>query len=216
MKISVIIPTKNEPYITKLIPSIHKQLKNYHHEIIVVDLSDTPPKIKDAKLVLQRSEGLGNAVLEGLKHTSGDIIVLMDGDGSHRPENIPKLLERINDNDIVIGSRFIEGGETHDKTHRKFLSWIFRNFTSGILNLNIKDSMSGFSAVKRGVYDSIELNPLGFKINMELVYKAKKKCYKICEVPILFRPRQAGKSNIGIKEPLRIIRYIIELKLDLR
>ena len=221
MQVSVLIPTKDEPYINTLIKELHQSLNSWRHEIIVIDKSHTVPEIQDAKLVIQESDGLGNAVLEGLEHAHGNIIVLMDGDGSHRPVDVPKLLEKIGEYDIVIGSRFISGGKTEDKTHRRIISWFFRMIANCILNLDVTDPMSGFSAVKRSVYESLNLRPLGYKINMEIMFKGKKKGYKVHEVPIIFLGRQAGKSKVGISwaglaEGFRIIRYVFELKLGLR
>lgn len=221
MKVSVLIPIKNEPYINTLSKKIHKELSRIKHEIIIIEKGNTGTIVKNAKIIQQKSDGLGNAVLEGLKYATGDIVVLMDGDGSHRPEDIPRLLEKINKYDIIIGSRFIKGGETRDKTHRKIISLFFRKLSAFILGLDIEDTMSGFSAVKMKVYKSLQLNPLGYKINLETLYKGKKRGYKIIEVPIIFLKRKYGHSKVehslnGIKEAFRIIRYIIELKLGIR
>ncbi len=216
LKASIIIPTKNEPYIHELIKGIHKELKEYDYEIIVVDLSDVTPRVKNAKLVKQMSEGLGKAVLEGLVYAGGDVIVLMDGDGSHRPKDVSRMLKKIDGHDIIIGSRFILGGKTKDKTHRKIISWIHRKFACFVLGLNIQDSMSGFSAIKKKVYDNLDLNPLGYKINLEIMYKAKKVGYKICEAPIVFEQRKSGKSKARVKEAFRILRYVLEMKIGLR
>jgi len=211
--ISILIPIKNEPYIQELVERIHKILK-MEHEIIVIDKSDFLPNVSGAELISQKSDGLGNAVIEGLQHAKGKIIIVMDGDGSHRPEDIPKLLEKINGFDIVIGSRFITGGKTEDPEHRKIISLIFRKVASLILNLKIEDSMSGFAVFKKEVYKSLELKPLGYKINMEMMYKGKG--YKICEVPIIFEKRKAGEAKSGVGEAFRILRYIFELRLGLR
>jgi len=216
MRVSILIPTKNEPFINTLIERVHGVLRDVDHEIIVIDKSDAPPKTTNAKFIPQKSNGLGKAVLEGLEHAKGGIIVTMDGDGSHRPEDVKKLLENINGYDIVIGSRFVSGGITKDPSHRKFISYIFRKFASFVLSLDVEDSMSGFIAVKRKVYDILEINPVGYKINMEILYKGRKKGYKIDEVPIIFEKRKIGKSKASIKEAFRIIRYVFELKLGLR
>ena len=132
MKISVIIPTKNEPLIQQLITEIHDSLATQQHEIIVVDKSEKKPEIVDTKLITQKSDGLGKAVIEGLNHADGDVIVVMDGDFSHDPNDIEKLVKKLDKFDIVIGSRFVEGGKTEDKTHRKMVSYFFRKirFTS--------------------------------------------------------------------------------------
>jgi len=214
MKISILIPTNNEPYITELVKEIHKTLK-INHEIIIIEKSGKIPKVKNALVIKQKSNGLGQAVLEGLQHATGDVIVTMDGDGSHMPEDIPKLIEGLNQADIVIGSRFVKGAATKDKTHRKLISFLFRKFASAILSLKIKDSMSGFTVVRKKVYGKLRLTPLGYKINMEIIYKAKKR-FRAVEVPITFQKRKSGKPKSGIKEALRTIIFIMELRLGLR
>lgn len=213
MKVSILIPIKNEPYINHLVKGIHKVLKKIDHEIIVIDKSDKLPKVENAKLVLQKSNGLGKAVLEGLEHATGDVIVTMDGDGSHRVIDIIKLVDALNDADIAIGSKFVEGGKTEDKYHRKIISDFFRTLEAIVLRIGVKDPMSGFAAIKKEVYNGIVLNPLGYKINMEIMYKAKKLGFKIKEVPIIFNPRKSGKSKSKFFEGLKTIIFIFKLKL---
>lgn len=215
-RISIIVPTKNEPLIDEVIQKLHKVLAKVNHEIIVVDKSDVPPKITNARLVIQKSEGIGKAVLEGLNYAEGDIIVTMDGDGSHQAVEVLKLLGKANSYDVVIGSRFVSGGATEDSLHRKIVSFVFRKLASFILNLGIEDSMSGFAAVKKEVYDKLQLDPLGCKINMEIMFKGRAQGYKIYEVPIVFKKRKAGKSKAEVKEAFRVLRHIFELKLGLR
>lgn len=215
MKVSVLIPTKNEPLINELIKKIHQALKNFKHEIIVIDKSDTIPNIKNAKLVIQESDGLGKAILEGLLHATGDVIVTMDGDFSHDPKDLPRLIETSKHVDIVIGSRFIKGGKTTDETHRKLISRAYRRFASFILGIDVKDNMSGFAVIKKKVYDTLQLDPIGYKINLEIMYKSKKHDFKVKEVPIWFTKRKAGKSKAGIKEALRTLFFILNLKLGL-
>jgi dolichol-phosphate mannosyltransferase len=213
--ISVIIPTKDEPYIGRLVKKIHKILSSSEHEIIVVDKSKVVPRV-DAVLIRQKLDGLGKAVLEGLELAKGNLIITMDGDGSHRPEDLPKLIEKSRDHDIVIGSKYVKGGKTKDKLYRILVSRACCFLASLILGLRIKDNMSGFAAVKREVYEKIKLNPLGFKINTELLYKAKKFGFTAAEVPIIFEERKLGKSKGTFKEGLRIFKFILELKFGLR
>lgn len=216
-KVSIIIPTKNEPSINKLLHDLHKVLADVDHEIIVVDKSDAPPKISEvAKVVIQKSNGLGRGILEGLNYARGDVVITMDGDGSHRAMDVPKLLEKIGDYDIVVGSRFVSDGVTEDSIDRKITTLVFRKLASLILNLGIEDSMSGFIAAKKEVYNSLNLNPLGYKINMEIMFKGKNGGYKICETPIIFKKRETGKSKTSIQTALETLRYIFELKLGLR
>jgi dolichol-phosphate mannosyltransferase len=186
------------------------------HEIIVVDKSDVTPKIKRARVVRQKSDGLGKAFLEGLELAKGNVVVLMDGDGSHRPEDLPKLIEKTKSYDIVIGSKYVKGGKTKDKLYRILISRIFCLFASLVLGLKIKDNMSGFAAVRREVYEKVKLNPIGFKINTELLYKAKKFGFKATEVPIIFEERKFGKSKRTLKEGLKTLKYILELRFRWR
>jgi len=223
-KVSVLIPTKNEPLINDLIRELHTQLKHHEHEIIVIDKSSSPPKIDDTKtkLVIQQSNGLGRAIQEGLAHATGSIIVIMDADFSHDPKDVPKLIDAIATKkfDVVIGSRFVEGGVSEDEARRKIVSTIARKFTAVMLGLKIKDTMSGFSATRKQVFDKIKLNPLGYKINLEILYKAGKQGFTSGEVPITFRKRKQGKSKVGynvagLKEIVRITVLTFRLRLNL-
>ncbi len=214
-KISVIIPTKNEPYAGTLVKRINKVLKT-KHEIIIVEKGNRLPKISGAKVFRQKSDGLGNAFLEGLEKSSGDVIVLTDGDGSHRAEDIPKLISKLNKADIVVGSRFVSGGKTFDTAHRQFISFVARKLSSTILGINVKDNMSGFFAARKFVFKKIKLNPIGYKILLELLYKAKRKNLKAVEVPIIFEQRKKGKSKYGMEENFRLLKLIFSLKLGLR
>ncbi|MCS7106373.1 MAG: glycosyltransferase [Candidatus Aenigmarchaeota archaeon] len=215
-KVSIIIPTKEEPYIQELVRRIHKVLSGFDFEIIVVDKSKVTPKIKGAKVIKQKSNGLGNAILEGLKVAKGDIIVTMDGDGSHRPEDLLKLLEKAKEYDIVIGSKYVKGGKTKDKLYRILISRVYCWFASLVLGLKIRDNMSGFAAIRREVFNKVKLNPRGFKINTEILYKTKKFGLKVAEVPIIFEQRKLGKSKGTLKEGIRTLRFILELKFGLR
>ena len=224
MEVSVLIPTKNEPLVNELIRELHTQLQQYDHEIIVIDKSSSPPKIDDTKtkLVIQQSDGLGRAIQEGLAHAAGNIIVIMDADFSHDPKDVSKLIEAIVSKkyDVVIGSRFVEGGVTQDEARRKIVSAAARKFTAVVLGLKIKDTMSGFSATRKQVFDKIKLNPLGYKINLEILYKASKQGFTAGEVPITFRKRREGKSKVGfnvagLKELGRIFLLTFKLRLGI-
>src|SRR3990170_4422438 len=112
--ISVVLPTKNEPLINELIEEVHNALNDYKHEIVIVDKSDVTPDIKGAKLIRQKSKGLGNAVLEGVANSKGSHIIVMDADFSHDPHQIPRLLEKMDKYDIVMASRYSKGSRSED------------------------------------------------------------------------------------------------------
>jgi len=163
MFISIIIPTKDEPAIQQLIDEINNTIKQ-NHEIIIVDKSKVKPKIKGAKVISQRSDGLGNAFVEGLSQTEGNMIALMDGDGSHRPEDLNNILSRIGEYEIALGSKLIEGGRSSDTLERKAVTLAFSLLTRLILWINIKDPMTGFMVAKRDIFNRIRLKPRGFKV----------------------------------------------------
>jgi len=214
MFVSIIIPIKDEPAIQELIDEINDEIKQ-NHEIIVVDKSKAVPDIQNARIIPQRSDGLGNAFVEGLSEARGDVIVLMDGDGSHRPEDLNRLLSRIGEYDIVLGSKLVKGGHSHDAIDRKAVTLAFSLLTRLILWIDIKDPMTGFMAAKRSIFEGLTLKPRGFKIVIEIVYKSRA---KTAEVPILFRERQGGCSKAGfnangLREVFGIIELLFKLKL---
>lgn len=214
MFVSIIIPIKDEPAIQELIDEINDEIKQ-NHEIIVVDKSKAVPDIQNARIISQRSDGLGNAFVEGLSKARGDVIVLMDGDGSHRPEDLNSLLSRIGEYDIALGSKLVKGGHSHDAIDRKSVTLAFSLLTRLILWIDIKDPMTGFMAAKRSIFEGLTLKPRGFKIVIEIVYKSRA---KTAEVPILFRERQGGYSKAGfnangLREVIGIIELLFKLKL---
>lgn len=213
MLISIIIPTKNEPAIQKLVDEINEILPQ-DHEIIIVDKSRAQLEVIGARVMRQISDGLGNAFVEGLSHSKGDIIALMDGDGSHRPVDLLGMLSQIEKYEIVLGSKLVKGGCNDDSFSRKIVTLAFAWLTRSILWVDIKDPMTGFMMAKRDIFDRIELKPKGFKIVIEVVYKSKA---RVAEVPILFRERMAGASKAGfsfsgLKEISRIMMLLLELK----
>lgn len=215
--ISIIIPTKNEPYINQLIEDIRAKVKS-EHEIIVVDKSGVPPKLARAKLLLQKTDGLGNAVLEGIREAKGEFIVMMDGDGSHDPEYINDMFSRMSDSDIVIASKYVPGGKTEDYASRVFVSRVFNAVVASFLGLKVKDLMSGYAMFRKSIFDKITLRPKGYKLLLEIVYKSKKACNaRVSEIPMHFLKRKAGKSKVGFnaagfREVWRIFLICINLK----
>lgn len=214
MLISIIIPTKDEPAIQELINEINKSIKQ-NHEIIVVDKSKVRPEVKGAEVIIQESNGLGNAFVEGLSHANGDVIALMDGDGSHRPLDLLNMIDMICEYDVVLGSKLVRGGKSCDTLGRKIVTIIFSWITRLILWEDIKDPMTGLMVARRDVFNRIKLNPSGFKIVIEIVYKSRA---KRIEIPISFCERKAGSSKAGFnmngaREMFRIFGLLFELRI---
>jgi dolichol-phosphate mannosyltransferase len=164
-------------------------------------------------IVRTGDRGLSSAVVEGLKRTSRNTIVVMDADLSHPPEAIPQMLSELESGcDFVVGSRYVEGGSTdHDWG---LLRWL-NSRVATLLALpftRISDPMSGFFALRRSTYARADfLNPIGYKIGLELLVKCR--CHRVAEVPIAFANRIHGESKLSLGEQLRYLQHIRRLFL---
>ncbi len=224
-EISVIIPAyKEADNLSHLIPQVAQQLhcRDGGGEIIVVydesgdgtvelcrDLGASYP----VRIVRRKGKrGLSRAVLRGTQEACGKILVVMDADLSHPPARIPDLVAALDDEtvDMAIGSRYVEGGGTED-------TWgVLRALNSRIATLmarplvDIADPMAGFFAIRRTTLEAAErLNPVGYKIGLELMVKCH--CQNIKEVPIYFRNRKFGESKLTFGEQLKYVWHVLRL-----
>jgi len=222
--ISIIVPTYKEadniPELTKRIDLALKNTK-YKYEIIIVDDNSQDGidlKVEELKkqfpikLKIRLTEkGLSSAVIAGFELASGKIFLVMDADLSHPPEKIPEMLDKISreDYDFVIGSRFVKGGSAEHfnifRTLNALVSrLIARPFTS------VKDPMAGFFAFKSELLKkNVKLNPLGFKIGLELLVKLSPK--RVAEIPIQFQERLYGKSKLTLKQQILYLIHVWRL-----
>lgn len=187
------------------------------------------------RCIVRRNErGLATAVIRGLREARGEFCVVMDADLSHPPEAIPKLLEAMGKAgtgtaseasgtdsepasaepvpvfpDMAIGSRFIPGGKVdlHWPLHRRLNSWVARLLARPLTG--VQDMMSGFFCVRRGELDFDRLNPVGYKIALELIVRHRWK--NVLEIPITFADRAAGKTKLNVAEQLRYLRHLWRL-----
>ncbi|MBV8779804.1 MAG: glycosyltransferase, partial [Phycisphaerae bacterium] len=166
--------------------------------------------------VLVRSEpkdGLGGAVLLGLRQAGGKYLLVMDADLQHPPERIPDLLEPLREGsaDFTLGSRYVAGGSTGEK-------WtMFRRVNSRVATAlarpfagPTRDPMSGFFALSRKQFESAQrLTPLGYKIGLELMCKCRVR--QVREIPIHFATRQRGQSKMTLREQFRYLEHLSRL-----
>ena len=210
--LSVILPTFNEKeHLSELSARIQAALPGA--EIIVVD-DNSPDGTADFArhlglkvLVRPVREGLASAVLEGFKIAKGDILCVMDADLSHSPEVLPEMLKQMKDADVVVGSRLIKGGGSlHWSWFKRIISnaarWPAYPLT------RVKDPTSGFFMLKRTVLEGAKINPIGFKILLEILAKGKYR--KAVEVPIIFAKRHEKGSKLGFYQ---ITEYLVQLGL---
>lgn len=220
--VSIIVPTYKEVQnIPVLVEQIDRNMKksNLCYEIIVVDdnsndgiietIEDLKDKYDITLKVRRHEKDLSSAVLAGFEIAKGDILVVMDADLSHPPEKIPELVDHIisNDSEFVIGSRFVKGSSVpHFNVYRKLNALVSKMLARPLTKVN--DPLAGFfSFPKKILNNHIELNPLGFKIGLEIIAKCAPK--RITEIPIEFQKRLDGKSKLSIKEQ---IKYLLHVK----
>jgi len=219
--ISVIVPTFKEVENLPLLIERLSDLRLKNSMDLELFIMDDDSRDGSVELVASRNQpwirlvtrktdkGLSNAVCDGLKLAHGEVIVVMDADLSHPPESIPALVAPLMDGyDFSLGSRYVEGGSTSD-------DWgVFRWLNSRVATLlampftNAKDPMSGFFALKRATYESAadRLNPIGYKIGLELIVKCG--CERVKEIPIHFADRKFGESKLTLAEQARYIKHI--------
>jgi dolichol-phosphate mannosyltransferase len=162
-------------------------------------------------VVRDRDRGLSQAVLDGIRRSRREVVVVMDADLSHPPEKIPEMLAALAGGaEFVVGSRFVAGGSTDD-------DWgVFRWLNSRVATLlamplvSLKDPMSGFFALRRSTFlAGKDLNPIGYKIGLELLVKCG--CKRVEEIPIHFTDRRFGESKLSLKEQLRYLQHVRRL-----
>ncbi len=209
MRVEVIIPTLNEE------DSIGEVIEGFkrlgYKDIIVIDGNSTDrtreiAKAKGAKVVIQSGKGKGQAVAEAFQIAKGDVVVLIDGDGTYLPEDVEKLLEPIRKGiaDHVIGNRlenFEKGAFTRlNLFGNKILNALFRFF----YGVELRDILSGYRALRRNVYKSIDLKKHGFEVEVEMTVETLANGFRIVEVPIRYIKR-AGKTKLNpLKDGLKI------------
>jgi len=156
--------------------------------------------------VLHRAakKGLGAAYVDGFHWGIGrgyDVLVEMDADGSHAPEELPRLLAALREADVVLGSRWVAGGEVRNwPTARKLLSQGGNRYARLALGLPIADATGGFRAYRRVVLETIgidEVSSQGYCFQVDLAWRAWRAGYRVVEVPITFVERVRGESKMS-------------------
>ncbi|ABS56964.1 Dolichyl-phosphate beta-D-mannosyltransferase [Methanoregula boonei 6A8] len=208
--LTVIIPTfKEESNIGTIIKAVDAVfLQNrINGEILIVD-DNSPDRTIELVREMQKTlpylslavriedPGLSQSVVEGFRRAQSDIFLVIDADLSHPPEHIPLMLAEIRaGNDIVIGSRYMEGGGIKKWPLKRRIISLGATFLGRLLFPEIHDPVSGFFAVKRGVVDHAPLRPRGYKILLEVLGKGT--WHTVKEIPFEFVDRAIGSSKLG-------------------
>ena len=226
----VIIPTYNEmDNIKRLIPDILQRYGNI--DVLVVDdnspdgtgnyvasFGESNPRIK----IIQREKklGLGTAYITGFKYAiqnKYDFVFEMDADFSHDPGEIENFLSAIENNDLVLGSRYLTGVNVINWPMRRLILSYFANFyTRFITGLPIHDATGGFKCFRREVLEVINLDKIksnGYAFQIEMTFKAWKKGFRIKEISIIFVDRVKGNSKMSKKIVREAVFMVWKLRL---
>ena len=216
MKTLIVTPTYNESKnIKALVDTLFRLNLDYH--ILVVDDNSPDGTAKIVKELQKnynnlhlaerpKKRGLGTAYCFGFKwalERDFDYIVQIDADLSHNPEDVPQMVELLNEHDLVIGSRYCEGiSVVNWPLRRLFLSYGANLYSRIVTGVKIKDLTAGFKAWRRKVLEDIDYDNIrsqGYAFQIEMNFHAERKGYKIYEHPIIFIDRTIGESKMSRK-----------------
>lgn len=221
--ISIIVPTygerENLPHLVDRIDEV----RNAHAltlELLIMDDMSNDGSAQWAEQcghdwvrLIERTgpRGLSAAVLDGIEIAQHPIVVVMDADLSHPPERIPDMILALEaGQELIIGSRYVPGGSTDD--HWGFLRW-FNSFIATLLArplTKVHDPMAGFFAFrKKELERATKLNPVGYKIGLEIIVKCR--MTNVGEVPIQFTDRVHGESKLNFKQQLLYLKHLRRL-----
>src|SRR3989338_1467943 len=218
-RVTVVIPTYNEKdSLTELMGRIHAfRIENIN--IYVVDdsspdgtgaLADNLSKQFPLHVIHRDAkEGLGKAYMHAFyeitalaTHERPEFVLQMDADLSHNPSDIPRFLERIQTCDVVLGSRYIPGGGIENwGIFRRLVSRFGNIYASLVLGMPYRDLTSGYKCFRMEVLQTInfdKVSSIGYNFQIETTYLAKKKSFRVCEIPIVFTERKFGKSKFNV------------------
>ena len=220
--LSLIIPTDNErKSLQILLPQLQAIVSQLDRELEIIIVDDNSPDgtaefANDYELtgpavirVVKRAGkfGLASAVIEGWRSARGEILGVMDADGSHDETIIPEMTTVLSEGpaEVAVGSRYVPGGGMGDWPLKRQLISRFAVFLGSFL-CPAKDVTSGFLLFRREVLEGVSLDPIGFKIGLEVMVRGRYRTFT--EVPYVFTDRKRGESKLGIRE---VLGYLVQL-----
>jgi len=230
--VTVVIPTYNEAQnLPQLIPSLEQALQNEEHRLIVVDDNSPDGTAEVARklraiygniVVQQRPAklGIGSAIRDGLclalTIPTCDTVITMDGDLSHNPQEVISLLRERANADLVVGSRYIKGGQVIGwPLHRKVISRVANYTCALLLRTNLHEHTNYFRAYSRRLAELVvqNANGEGYEFGISSIMIAKDHNLAIKEVPTVFRNRSRGKSKLRLSDIARWLVAIVGMSL---
>ena len=245
MRIVHILPTYNEKETIKktLVEyrRVIKSLPEYEHLILVVD--DNSPdgtgkivkrlskKHRDIRLLSGPKKGLGEALIRAFRFSinklQAEIIIPNDADLQYNPKDIPRLLQKIDEGfDVVVASRHVKGGKVvgwswFRRLNHEISNTILAWYVAGVHE--VRDHAGNFKAIRvKSVLDKVSLEKIsivGYAFQLRILYELSKTTKKFCEVPVVFQPRVAGCSKVGLnkyyfRDVFEYIKGAVEIRID--
>ncbi len=213
-QVLVAIPTYNEAQsVEKIVARVRESVPDAH--VLVIDdgspdgtgkIADRIAGLDDQVHVLHRTakQGLGAAYVAGFRWALDrgyDTVVEMDADGSHQPEELPRLLDALDGADLVLGSRYVPGGRIENwPRRREVLSRGGNVYTQVLLGMPVRDATGGYRAFRAATLRRIDLDDVasqGYCFQVDLAWRAVRAGLRVVEVPITFVEREEGTSKMN-------------------
>lgn len=231
MRTVIVIPTYNE---SDNIEALVAEILALGGDLQIVVVDDNSPdgtgevvehlaRTNNAVHVIRRPAklGLGTAHIAGFRRgfaLGADRIITMDADFSHHPRYVPQMIELCKTYDVVVGSRYVDGGGTrYVGLPRQLLSRTANACARLVLGLHVRDCTSGFRCYRREVLESIHLDDIfsdGYSFLVEMVCRCWQGGHRIGEVPIIFEDRRQGQSKISRQEIFKAIYTLARLRWE--
>ncbi|UOY02531.1 polyprenol monophosphomannose synthase [Blastococcus sp. PRF04-17] len=213
-RVLVIVPTYNEAEnLGQILERLQASVPEAHALVVddgspdgTGDLAEAVAARDERVHVLRRTakNGLGAAYIAGFRwarERGYDVVVEMDADGSHAPEQLPRLLAALGDADLVLGSRYVPGGEVTDwPAHRLLLSRAGNRYTRWALRLPLNDATGGYRAARAALIDRLPFDDVasqGYCFQVDWAWRAVRAGARVAEVPITFTERTFGRSKMS-------------------
>jgi glycosyltransferase involved in cell wall biosynthesis len=219
--VSVVIPVFNEEQtIGDIVTRTKRTMEQMgvSYEVLVVDdgSDDRSADIsqeKKAHVLRETHKGKGYALRAGFRRAKGELVITLDSDGSHKPEEIPSVVQCISEGraDFVIGTRFFNSfKKTEISKVNRIGNRLFNDLIGFLTGVEISDSQSGFRAIKSPLIKQMNLRSRGYEVESEMLVKALKMGAKVAEIPISFDQRTIGVSKLDpLRDGIRILYAII-------
>ncbi len=221
LSISIVIPTKNE---AENIGWVLERLDPIVDEVIIVDGLSTDDTVAiarsirpDVVVIDHPVPGKGEAIRAGLNAATGDLVVMLDADGSMDPGEILQYVQALADGaDLVKGSRFVPGGGTTDMTLlRRLGNAGLLTLANALLGTSYTELCYGYMGFRRSRLHELGLRRPGFEIETEIIVKANRAGFQVVEIPSFESPRRFGVSNLNtFRDGWRILRTLLSERLS--